>query len=54
MNINLAIMEGAKILKNNFISTAYLDSEILMSKAINKNRDYILLNPKKIVCKNDL
>ena len=54
MNINLAIMEGAKILKNNFISSAYLDSEILMAKAINKNRDYILLNPKKIICKNDL
>jgi len=35
MNINSAIMEGAKILKNNFISTAYLDSEILMAKAIN-------------------
>ena len=54
MNINSAIMEGAKTLKNNFISTAYLDSEILMAKAINKNRDYILLNPKKIICKNDL
>ena len=54
MNINSAITEGAKILKNNFISTAYLDSEILMAKAINKNRDYILLNPKKIICKNDL
>ena len=54
MNINLAIMEGAKILKNSFISTAYLDSEILMAKAINKNRDYILLNPKKTICKNDL
>ena len=54
MNINSAIMEGAKILKNNFISTAYLDSEILMAKAINKNRDYIILNSKKILCKNDL
>jgi len=54
MNINSAIMEGAKTLKNNFISTAYLDSEILMAKAINKNRDYILLNPKKTICKNDL
>ena len=54
MNINSAIMEGAKILKNNFISTAFLDSEILMAKAINKNRDYIILNSKKILCKNDL
>ena len=54
MNINSAIMEGAKILKNNFISSAYLDSEILMAKAINKKRDYIILNSKKILCKNDL
>jgi len=54
MNINSAIMEGAKTLKNNFISSAYLDSEILMAKAINKNRDYIILNLKKILCKNDL
>ena len=54
MNINSAIIEGAKILKNNFISTAYLDSEILMAKAINKNRDYIILNSKKILCKKDL
>ena len=54
MNIDSAIMEGAKTLKNNFISTAYLDSEILMAKAINKKRDYIILNPKKILCKNDL
>ena len=54
MNINSAVMEGAKILKNNFISTAYLDSEILMAKALNKNRDYIILNSKKILCKNDL
>ena len=54
MNINSAIMEGAKILKNNFISSAYLDSEILMAKAINKNREYIILNSKKILCKNDL
>ena len=54
MNINSAVMEGAKILKNNFISTAYLDSEILMAKAINKNRDYIILNSKRILCKNDL
>ena len=54
MDINSAIMEGVKILKNNFISTAYLDSEILMAKAINKNRDYIILNSKKILCKKDL
>ncbi len=44
MNINLAIDQGAKILKNSFIKNPYLDSEILMSKVIEKDRKYILLN----------
>ena len=44
MNINLAIIQGAKVLKDNFINNPYLDSEILMAKAIKKDRKYILLN----------
>ena len=48
MNIENALNIANDILKNNFISTAFLDSEILMAKAINKNRDYIILNSKKI------
>ena len=47
MNINSAIIQGAKVLKDRFIKNPYLDSEILMSKAINKDRKYILLNFKK-------
>ena len=46
MNINLAIVQGAKVLKNNFIKNPYLDSEILMSKVIGKDRKYIALNSK--------
>ncbi len=49
MNINSAIIEGAKILKSKTISTASLDAEILMAKAINKDRKYILLNYNKQV-----
>ena len=45
MNINNAINEGAKILKDKLIYTSYLDSELLLSKAIGKERKYILLNP---------
>ena len=37
-------MEGTDILKNESILSAQLDTEILMSKAINKNREYIILN----------
>ena len=49
MNINSAIIQGAKILKDSFIKNPYLDSEILMAKAIEKNRKYILLNSKRLL-----
>ena len=54
MNINSAISHGSKILKNKSISSSQLDSEILMSKAINKDRKYILLNPNNILDNNEL
>ena len=44
MNINLAIIQGAKLLKDSFIKNPYLDSEILMAKVIRKDKKYILLN----------
>ena len=43
MNINFAINEGALILKKGLISTAQLDSELLMSKIIEKDRKDIIL-----------
>ncbi|MDC3165829.1 peptide chain release factor N(5)-glutamine methyltransferase [Candidatus Pelagibacter sp.] len=46
MNINLAIIQGAKVLNDKFIKNPYLDSEILMAKVIRKDRKYILLNSK--------
>ena len=54
MNINLAINEGSKILKNKFIPNPLLDAEILMGKIINKDRNYILLNFSNLINKNDL
>ena len=47
MNIHSAIIEGTKILKDKYISTARLDSEILLAKTINKDRKYVLLNLHK-------
>ena len=44
MNINSAIIRGAKILEDSFIINPFLDSEILMAKAIGKDRKFILLN----------
>ena len=54
MNINLAINQGSKILKDKFITTSQLDSEILMAKTINKDRKYILLNSNYPLKNNDL
>ena len=54
MNINSAIKYGSKILKKKFITNSELDSEILMAKTINKDRNYILLNPRNFLDKNNL
>ena len=54
MNINSAINYGSKILKNKSIPSSQLDSEILMAKTINKDREYMLLNHKYNLNKNDL
>ncbi len=54
MNINSAIINGSKILRNNLIPNSQLDSEILMATTIKKDRNYILLNPDDIVDKEDL
>ena len=44
MKINKAIDEANLILKQNLIKSAELDSEILMSEAIQKDRKYVILN----------
>ena len=54
MNINSAIISGSKILRNKFIPSYHLDSEILMAKTIKKDRNYILLNSDNVLKKNDL
>jgi len=54
MNITSAIISGSKILRNKFIPSHQLDSEILMAKTIKKDRNYILLNSDSVLNKNDL
>ena len=54
MNINLAIIQGAKVLQDNFIKNPYLDSEILLTKVIKKDRKYILVNSNKNLNIEDL
>jgi release factor glutamine methyltransferase len=47
MNIQSAIIEGTNILKDKYIQTAILDTEILMAKVLGRDRKYIVLNSKK-------
>ena len=49
MNIENILDQGIRILKTNNIPNPYLDSEILLSKSINKDKKYIILNSKKIL-----
>ena len=54
MNIESAIKQASKFLKKNNINSFNLDSEILMSRAIKKDRKYLILNQKKQIKNSDL
>jgi len=49
MNIENILNEGISILKKNKISNPQLDSEILLSTSIKKDKKHIILNPKEIL-----
>ena len=53
MNIEKAIKEASIILKKKKIISALLDSEILMSKVINKDKKFIILNSDVEINEND-
>jgi release factor glutamine methyltransferase len=54
MRFEIAIDRAYKLLKNNYIKTAKLDTEILMAKAINEDRKYIILNHDKQIKEKNL
>jgi len=54
MNIVNAINQASEVLKNNKIKSPKLDSEILMSKAIQKDRKFIILNSHHDIKKKTL
>ena len=54
MDIQSALKKGQSILIDNNIISAKLDSEILMSQAIKKNKKFIILNLNKEIKKRDL
>ena len=49
MNIESILNEGINILKKNKISNPQLDSEILLSNSIKKDKKHIILNPKELL-----
>ena len=49
MNIENILDKGITILKNNNILNPALDSEILLSKSINKDKKYMILNSKEVL-----
>ena len=49
MNIEATLSKGIDILKKNKISNPQLDSEILLSNLIKRDKKYIILNPKKLL-----
>ena len=54
MNIQKLIKDASRKLQKNEINTYFLDSEILMSKVIGKDRAYLLFNSDKSLNKKDL
>ena len=53
MNIENTLNIATRSLNKFNIKNSYLDSELLLSKVINKDRKYFILNSKKII-KNNL
>ena len=49
MNIESILHEGIDILKKNKISNPQLDSEVLLSNIIKKDKKHIVLNPKEFL-----
>ena len=54
MNIQETLNKAVKILNKSNIKNSYLDSEILLSKTINKDRKYIILNSQEQLSKKSL
>jgi len=49
MNIENTLSEGINILQKNKISNPQLDSELLLSSSIKRDKKHIILNPKEIL-----
>ena len=53
ISLEIAIKNGYRKLKRNNIKSALLDSEILLSEAINKSREFVILNSNQDINKKE-
>ncbi len=53
ISLEIAIKNGYRKLKKNNIKSALLDSEILLSEAINKSREFVILNSNQDINKKE-
>ena len=53
MRLDIAINKGCEKLKKSKTNSAMLDSELLLSKVINKSREFIILNSKQKIDEKD-
>ena len=54
MKISKALEKGKLTLEKNFIKSANLDTEILLSKILKKDRKFLILNPEKNLDKKNI
>jgi|TARA_X000001036_G_C20669378_1_gene801894 release factor glutamine methyltransferase len=54
MNIENILIEGTNALQASRIANPQIDSEILLSNSINKDKKYIILNPKELLSTRQL
>ncbi len=54
MKISKALEKGKLTLEKNFIKSANLDTEILLSKILQKDRKFLILNPEKNLDKKNI
>ena len=53
MRLDIAINKGCEKLKKSKTNSAMLDSELLLSRVINKSREFIILNSKQKINEKD-
>ena len=54
MNIENILNEGIDVLQKNKIANPQLDSEILLSNSIKRDKKHIILNPKEVLSSEQL